>query len=326
MSTSPEIRENQIKDFLQKSFPIGIEKFQPIEGDAGLRSYFRFNSDNKTYIFMDCPPTYCGVEPFVDIANYLTSQGFSAPEIFHSDIQRGFLIIEDFGILNLKTYINDASENLTQTTYESVVDLLVLLQNKTPPKNLKIYNNEMLLTELNLFINYYAPYVLKRNLTDEGIEEYKAIWQDILNQQAIFNDSLVLRDYHVENTMYLEKRHGLKKLGLLDFQDAVIGSPIYDLVSILEDARIEVPRELALSLVKRFTEQKNLDSDLVLKNYHILGAQRNSRILGVFVRKFIRDQNDNYLKYIPLVRKYLSYDLSHPVMSKLSYFLNKVSL
>lgn len=326
MSTSPELKGNQIKDFLQKSFPFGIEKFRPIEGDAGLRSYFRFNSSNKTYIFMDCPPTYCSVKPFIDIANYLNSQGFSAPEIFYSDINRGFLIIEDFGDLNLKTYINNAPESLIQKTYESTVDLLVLLQDKTPPENLKIYNNEILLSELNLFINYYSQYALKRNLTAEETEEYKAIWQDILNQQTIFTDSLVLRDYHVENTMYLEKRRDLKKLGLLDFQDAVIGSPIYDLVSILEDARIEVPRDFALSLVKRFAEQKNLDLDLVLKNYHILGAQRNSRILGVFVRKFIRDQNNNYLKYLPLVRKYLSYDLSHPVMSELNDFLNKLSL
>ena len=124
--------------------------------------------------------------------------------------------------------------------------------------------------------------------------------------------------------MYLEKQPAIKALGLLDFQDAVIGSPIYDLVSILEDARIKVPRNLAIDCLEYFAMQKKLKLEDVLTNYHILGAQRNSRILGVFARKFARDQNDNYLQYIPLVLEYLNYDLSHPIMSKLKIWFNKV--
>ena len=331
VDSTKQIREESIRDlerksFLQKSFSSKIENFLPVQGDAGLRSYFRFNSGARTYILMDCLPSYSSLEPFINIARYLNLQGFSAPEIFYSDHELGFLVIEDFGTVNLKNFINKSSNDSVMEIYESMIDLLVLLQSKSLPEGLEVYSNEMLLSELNIFINYYAPYILKRDLNVVEIEEYKSIWQDILNQGGIVNNSLVLRDYHVENIMYLENRDGLKKLGLLDFQDAINGSPIYDLVSILEDARTAVPRELSLFLVGYFAKQKNLDLELVLKNYHILGAQRNSRILGVFVRKLMRDNNADYLKYLPLVRQYLSQDLSHPVMSPLKTFLNKISL
>ena len=124
--------------------------------------------------------------------------------------------------------------------------------------------------------------------------------------------------------MYLEKHKDIKALGLLDFQDAVIGSPIYDLVSILEDARIKVPKDLAFDCINYFAKKKKLELEDLLINYHILGAQRNSRILGVFARKFIRDQNDNYLQYMPLVLEYLNHDFSHPVMSKIKNWFSRV--
>jgi aminoglycoside/choline kinase family phosphotransferase len=124
--------------------------------------------------------------------------------------------------------------------------------------------------------------------------------------------------------MYLESFKGIKSLGLLDFQDAVIGSPMYDVVSVLEDARIKVPRAFALDCLKYFAAEKKLELPDVLVDYHILGTQRNLRILGVFARKYTRDKNSNYLRYIPLVLEYLNYDLSHPIMSKLKNWFDKI--
>ena len=156
------------------------------------------------------------------------------------------------------------------------------------------------------------------------LDDFKDIWQGILNYQLAFNNCLVLRDYHVENIMYLESYKGIKSLGLLDFQDAIIGSPIYDVISVLEDARIKVPRAFALDCLKYFATEKKLELPDVLVDYHILGAQRNLRILGVFARKYIRDKNSNYLRYIPLVLEYLNYDLSHPIMLKLKNWFDKI--
>ena len=126
--------------------------------------------------------------------------------------------------------------------------------------------------------------------------------------------------------MYLQEKQGIQKLGLLDFQDALIGSPIYDLVSILEDARIDIDRDFALSCAKYYAKKKKVDLQHTLLNYHILGAQRNSRILGVFTRKYLRDKDDTYLQYIPRVLKYLEYDLSHPILEPIKNWLLKTQI
>lgn len=280
----------------------------------------------KSFILMDCPPSYCSIVPFIEIAHHLRSYAFPAPEIIASDTDNGFIILEDFGDISVKTLIKNSAPQAQESIYYLIIDLLVSIQDKAPPANLKTYDNELLLSELSLFEEWYIPHVLGRNLTDAESLEHKTIWQEILSNQAPLKASIVLRDYHAENMMYLENKHGINKLGLLDFQDALIGSPIYDLVSVLEDARIEVPRSLALDCLSYFTETQKLNLEDVLTNYHILGAQRNSRILGVFARKFMRDKNDNYLQYMPLVLKYLEQDLSHPVMRKLRKWISKITV
>ena len=126
--------------------------------------------------------------------------------------------------------------------------------------------------------------------------------------------------------LILEHEEGINKLGLLDFQDALIGSPLYDLVSILEDARIDIPRDFALECVQYYALAKNIDPEDALINYHILGAQRNLRILGIFARKYIRDKDDTYLQYIPRVLKYLEYDVSHPALEPLKNWLLKTKI
>lgn len=323
-STTTPTRQADLEDFLQSYFSKGFQDYKPLQGDAGLRSYYRVEANDSSYIVMDCPPTYCGIEPFIEIANYLRLQNFSAPEIFHFDIKKGFIILEDLGDLSIKTFIQNAPDISHKNIYYLIIDILISLQDKAPSGNLKIYDNDLLLNELKLFVDWYIPYRLNRNLTQAESAEYQDIWLEILDNQIPFNNCLVLRDYHVENIMYLQNYQGIKALGLLDFQDAVIGSPIYDLVSVLEDARIKVPRKLAIDCIEYFAAEKQLKLEEVSTNYHILGAQRNSRILGVFARKFVRDNNDHYLQYIPLVLEYLDYDLSHPVMSKLKNWFDKV--
>ena len=326
MTTTLSTRSSDIEEFLQSFFIQELQSYVPLQGDAGLRSYYRIKANNNSYIFMDCPPTYCSIEPFIKIGHFLRSHNFSTPEIFHFDIQKGFIILEDLGDLNVKKFIQNSLNDLhsRKNIYYLMIDILLSLQEKIPDSDLKIYDNNLLMNELKLFVDWYIPYRLKRSLSNIELEEFQNIWQGILNKQIPFKNCLVLRDYHVENIMYLENYKGINSLGLLDFQDAVIGSPIYDLVSLLEDARIEVPREFAIECIKYFATQKKLELNDVLTNYHIMGAQRNSRILGVFTRKFIRDKNEHYLQYIPLVLEYLNHDLSHPVMIKLKHWFDKV--
>ena len=320
-------RESRLKQFVDKYFPQASSSLESILGDAGQRSYYRISFQGKTYVVMDCPPTYCSVQAFVDVAAYLQKNEFSAPQIIHKDVEQGFLILEDFGSLSVKSYLlggagQEASEH--QIIYHLIIDLLVLLQSKEVPSDLVIYDNELLLSELKLFVDWYIPHAYGREIHMHELEEFMEIWQNILESQAPMPSSIVLRDYHVENMMYLEERKSIKKLGLLDFQDSLTGSPIYDLVSVLEDARIQVQRTDALRYIEYFSQKKEIDIEPVLLNYHILGAQRNSRILGVFARKAIRDHDDSYLQYIPRVLKYLEYDLSYIALSPLKDWLDKL--
>ncbi len=129
----------------------------------------------------------------------------------------------------------------------------------------------MLCSELSVFVDWYIPYAYKRKLNIYEIEEFTKIWKDILSRQIPMQNSIILRDYHVENIIYLE-REGLNKLGLLDFQDALSGSPVYDLVSVLEDARIDVSRKEALEFIEYFATKKEIEMVSVLLNYHIIGS------------------------------------------------------
>ncbi len=325
VSVTP-FRKAELEEFLHSSFYRGFQSCIPLQGGAGLRSYYRIKTSDKPYVLMDCPPTYCRIEPFIEMAHYLRSQNLSSPEIFHFDTEKGFIILEDFGEVSIKNVVQNSLHNLSRQKdiYFSMLDLLVLLQQNIPSFSLKAYDNNLLLNELKLFADWYILCRLKRNLSVIELDDFKDIWQEILNYQLAFNNCLVLRDYHVENIMYLESFQGIKSLGLLDFQDAVIGSPMYDVVSVLEDARIKVPRAFALDCLKYFATEKKLELPDVLVDYHILGAQRNLRILGVFARKYARDKNSNYLRYIPLVLEYLNYDLSHPIMSKLKNWFDKI--
>lgn len=320
-------RDARLKQFISNHFSQGAESLEPMTGDAGLRSYHRLISDGKSYIVMDCPPTYCDVRQFIDIAIYLKNKGFSAPEIIGQDASQGFLLLEDFGTLSVKDYLlgglnQDGSER--KQIYHLIIDLLVLLQAQEIPSTIVELDNELLILELGVFVDWYIPYAYNRELSTHEFEEFIDIWQNILAEQAPMPNTIVLRDYHVENIMYLKQRESVRQLGLLDFQDAVFGSPVYDLVSVLEDARLEISRDEALQYVEYFSQKKKMEIELLLRNYHILGAQRNSRILGAFARKASRDGDDSYLKYIPRVLKYLEYDLSYFLLEPLRHWLEKL--
>jgi aminoglycoside/choline kinase family phosphotransferase len=157
-------------------------------------------------------------------------------------------------------------------------------------------------------------------LSEESKELYIGLWADVLNSLPYLGKKIVLRDYHVENLMHLAERDGIRSLGILDFQDSVIGSPIYDIVSLLEDARHDVSFDFAEEIFDYYLEKSGINKDNAYLAYDILGAQRNIRILGVFARKKIRDGNDVYLQYIPRVLKYIERDLQNPIFSSISEF------
>jgi aminoglycoside/choline kinase family phosphotransferase len=314
---SKNLREQNKKFFLDRNIK-GEFQTQPLPRDASFRTYDRIVTSDKSYILMDSPTEYYSTEPFENVANWLLDNNFRAPQIFAADRNEGFLLIEDFGD---RLFYNILQSN-PYYYYQLSIDVLIKLHKIKPPKWLDFYSIELMLDELGIFLEYYVSLVGTR-ISDSDKEVYLSLWSDILRNLKMLPWVVCLKDYHVQNLMFLSPKQDFldfntDNLGILDFQDAMIASPIYDLVSILEDARIDVAPEFAEKMLTYYiTNMQDLDSSLVRDHYDILGAQRNIRILGVFARKKIRDNNKNYLQFIPRVLGYLYRDLQNPLLEKI---------
>jgi aminoglycoside/choline kinase family phosphotransferase len=190
------------------------------------------------------------------------------------------------------------------------------------PYRLSHYDADALLTEATLLIDWFWPALHGKSTPDAVREEFTGLWTRLLKDAAVEDQALVLRDYHSPNLMWLKEREGLQKVGILDFQDALIGCAAYDLVSLLQDARLDVPEALEAEHLARYcaarsAKAKQFSSDRFRALYATLGAQRNSKILGIFARLAKRDGKRGYLAHIPRVARYLARDLDHPALAEL---------
>ena len=223
----------------------GGARLAPLASDASFRRYYRLGGNGRRAVLMDAPPPQEDVVPYICVSQLLRRLGFSAPEVFAEDRARGFLLIEDFGDDTYTRLLDRGADE--PALYTLAVDTLIELQRAvgirgTP--DLPAYDAERLLAEAALLVDWYAPAALGEPLSDARRDEYLDLWRRLLPQAALPGDTLVLRDYHVDNLMLLPDRSGVRGCGLLDFQDAVCGPPSYDLVSLLEDARRDVPADL----------------------------------------------------------------------------------
>ena len=284
----------------------------PLAGDASFRRYFRILAGDRRAVLMDAPPPHEDPRPFVAIANWLEGVGLTAPRVLAADLAQGLLLLDDLGDARMRESL-DADPAAERDLYETAVDVLVHLHGHPPMGDLPPHGLEEWLIELELFLDWYVPAVGLEGVDREGWEE---AWRGVLG--AIANDGLgpvtVLRDYHAENVMLLDGRGGIERFGLLDFQDALAGHPAYDLVSVLEDARRDVPPALEREMIDRYVARTGSD-DRFEQAYWALAAQRNTRILGVFCRLWKRDGKDRYKQFQPRMWGLLERDLEHPSLA-----------
>lgn len=319
-------REQLIKEFLKTNDVAHYER-HPITSDASFRSYERLIDGENVLILMNAPPPKEDVRPFINIDNYLIRRGFTAPKIYAQDEKNGFLLLEDLGddsftkVLSGDSSLSD--ELSEKELYTEAVDVLIQLGRSTLPSNMPGYNDVLLMEECKLFTEWYLPYVDGLGDISDKAKEYAELWQGLLEHPKVAEDVVVLRDYHADNLMWLPERIGVERVGLLDFQDAVIGSPVYDLVSLLEDARRDVNEETVKMAKSHYlNERKSIDRDLFEAHYAILAAQRNCKIIGIFARLAVRDNKERYLKYLPRVWKHLEKGLEHPVLEPLKQWMD----
>tara|TARA_A100001037_G_scaffold279026_2_gene280460 strand:+ start:1444 stop:2448 length:1005 start_codon:yes stop_codon:yes gene_type:complete len=284
----------------------------PLAGDASFRRYERVSQGAQHAVLMDAPPPHEDVRLFIKIASHLRVLGYSAPDIYAEDAELGALLLEDLGD-DLFTRVLDAGGD-EYLLYRHAVDLLVDLAQRELPDEVPTYDIPALLEEASLFIDWYLPALSGHPVPSTEREAFLDAWRRALPLADEGSPVLVLRDFHVDNLVWLDRPDPISRVGLLDFQDAVIGPRMYDLVSLLEDARRDISPVLVAEMFERYVMATRMDGASAAAAYAVLGAQRNTKIIGIFTRLCQRDGKSDYLKYIPRVWKLLENDLEHPAL------------
>jgi aminoglycoside/choline kinase family phosphotransferase len=281
-----------------------------LAADASFRRYDRIICNNKACVLMDAPPPQEDVRPFTLMTHWLRSQALHAPELLAEDAEQGFLLLEDLGDLSFKKHIATAVQDEWRL-YKAAIDVLLRLRDAEPLPAIASYDHATYRRELEVFTDWYLPEIGKEPLK----ADFLALWDELLNAHSLKQNNMVLRDYHAENLMWLPDADDHHKVGLLDYQDALIGDAAYDLVSLLKDARRDVSPETAERSFHYYIEQSGENAEDFACRYAILGAQRNLKIIGIFNRLARRDGKAHYLELLPRVWAHLNHDLTHPALA-----------
>ncbi len=308
------LRQNKIANY----------EIKLVAGDASFRSYYRIFAAPETFILMFAPPSHENIAPFIEIDEFLVRNNFSAPKIFAIDENEGFILLEDFGDESYTKSLA-GNQNHELELYKKSCDCLIELHKLQAPQDLAQYNNELLFREVMLFVDWYLPHVKKIELNLAQRARFKSLWFELFDLLNRENQALVLRDYHADNLMVLKNRASHKSVGLLDFQDAVIGFKAYDLVSLLEDARRDIDEKNRAEILNYYLTKSVAPQKSFLQDYAILSLQRNIKIIGIFARLAMRDSKPHYLNLLPRVIKFviMRLDSDASLFGEMSAFLKK---
>lgn len=314
-------RTPEINQFLD-SIGWGNAERSHLAGDASFRRYERVVDVGRHAVLMDAPPPFEDVKPFVHVTGLLANAGLSVPSIIGADVDEGFLLLEDLGDASYSRVLrNDVSHE--EEFYLAAMDALLMLQQRVNPENIAPYDAAVYLREVALFSDWFLPQVLGLSAAQSLRSDYLEIWGDILAQANLGQGCMVHRDYHADNLLWLADRKGAARVGMIDYQDALVGSPLYDVVSLLEDARRDVSEATVDSAFRRFVNAAGMREEHARQHFAVLGAQRNLKIIGIFTRLAVRDGKPHYLGYLPRVWGHLMRDLSHPAMAALRTFIDQ---
>jgi tRNA threonylcarbamoyl adenosine modification protein YjeE len=326
-----------------------------LQGDASVRRYGRLlRRDGSNAILMDWarqpdgPPIRNGlpysrlahlaedVRPFVAVRNALAAAGLTVPEIQAQDLDNGFLLLDDLGDRVFGVEITSGTTSQA-TLWEAATDALVALSQAPAPETLPVtgdgehcvsaYDPRAMAIETELIVDWYWPALRGAAIDDAARAEFTELWSEVFAELEKMPAAWVLRDYHSPNLLWLPEREGIARVGVIDFQDAMRGPAAYDLVSLLQDARVDVPAELEAQLFDRYcagvAALGSFDRDAFAFAYAALGAQRNTKIVGIFARLAKRDGKPGYLQHVPRLWNYLDRDLSHPRLAGLKNWYDR---
>ncbi len=338
------VRIPQVRSFLDQT-GYGEVPRRRMEGDASTRVFERLILDDHTDVLMnaprraDGPPVRNGkpysaiahlaedIVPYVALAQGLRDRNLSAPTILQADLDHGFLVMEDLG--NERIVAGDPPAPIAER-YEAAVDLLISLHRRKLPERLPVapqveyrlphYDIDAFLIEAELLLDWYLT-ASQAKVADRVRDEFVGLWREALKPAIEAPPTWVLRDYHSPNLLWLPDRESVARIGILDFQDAMMGPPAYDVASLLQDARVDVPESLEVALLSRYARARlydqRFDAPAFARLYATLAAQRATKILGIFARLNRRDGKPQYLRHIPRLLRYLERSLAHPDLAPL---------
>jgi len=315
-------RNDIITDFLSKT-PWANATRAPLAGDASLRKYQRLGKgqNGQIAVLMDADPNLGNdVRPFVRITDYLRGIKLSAPEIYVADEANGLLLIEDLGDALFARAVVDDSD-LEMPLYSAAIDVLLHLH-AAPAPELEPYDTDLMTRMAALAFDWYQLGALDQVNTSQK-DAFEIAFSALLETNVGAPSVLIQRDYHAENLLWLPDRSGVEKVGLLDYQDALLGHPAYDLVSLLKDARRDVSSALEEAMTARYVQNSNVDDRQFRDAYHVLGLQRNLRILGVFARLSMHFGKPSYVDLIPRVWDHVQTDLKHPANAPVAQLIQE---
>jgi aminoglycoside/choline kinase family phosphotransferase len=321
-------RSHQILSWLKNDLDLEITQFEPASSDASFRRYFRISHNNRCFIVMDAPPEKEDTQPFINVAALFSHAEANVPDIIAKNKQQGFLLLEDFGAINLLDRLNESS---VDTLYRTALTALVDLQQNIDAENcfLPHYTPELLKTELNLFSDWFLQQQCHLQLTNNQLELLNNTEQFLIGSACQQKQVCVHRDFHSRNLMHIDDNN----LGIIDFQDAVIGPITYDAVSLLRDCYIAWPEAKIDQLLNEYFLQLQtvnlVDGSYpdFKRDFDLMGIQRHLKAIGIFSRLNIRDGKSGYLADIPRTLAYvINVSKNYPELAGFHQFLQNTVL
>ncbi|MCF3639929.1 tRNA (adenosine(37)-N6)-threonylcarbamoyltransferase complex ATPase subunit type 1 TsaE [Rhizobium sp. TRM95111] len=317
-----------------------------LTGDASVRAYETVTTaDGGRMVLMDAPAHVPGpiivdgkyyqqiahiaenVRPFVAVDRHLAARGFAVPAIFHEDLGRGLLLIEDLG----RESVLDEAGLPVVGRYEAAVDCLARLHAQPAASAVPVsdgtmhripdFDRDAIQIEVGLLTDWYLPWKRGTPATEDERRAYRTVWDDLIETLRSAERNLLLRDFHSPNIIWRPQAAGIDRVGIIDFQDAMIGPTAYDVASLTQDARVDMPEGLTETLLARYLALRatspGFDAATFRRDWHVMAAQRNCKLVGIWVRLMQRDGKPGYMKHMPRTFRNLETALSHPALAPL---------
>ena len=346
-------RSLSIRAFLEKA-GYGNAARRHLTGDASVRVYEHIHAGGDRFVLMDAPRHAPGpilahgkyyqqiahiaedVKPFIAVGRHLVSRGLRAPAIHAADIDAGILLIEDLG----SDGVLDANGAPVAERYRESAACLAHLHGQAFERNLPVadgivhpvpdFDRDAMQIEVSLLTDWYLPFKRGTPASEEERRAYIAIWDGLIESLGGAEHNLLLRDFHSPNIIWRPDATGTDRVGIIDFQDAMIGPSAYDVASLVQDARVDMPDDLAEGVLAHYLalreKQGGFDRERFLRDWHVMAAQRNCKLVGIWVRLMQRDGKPGYMRHMPRTFRNLTRALSHPDLAPLRAWCEKAGI